>query len=217
MNIDHIFLINLNHRTDRLNLSKQELEKGGIKNWNRFAAIKYDPKIHGYHDQFKKYCKLPKLKMTKQYLCGSFGCLLSHFNIIKLAKEKGYKSVLIVEDDFSFTEDWKENLNNCMDDLEFMEWNMFYLSVTNSTPPNTITDNLISPTRGYTTTGYIIKAKLYDIILDQILDYGKEIDVFYAEILQKRNDIFAPKTPIIVQRESYSDILGQNVNYSFCY
>ena len=78
-NISHIFYINLDKRTDRKIEFEIELKK---LNWNaeRFPGIYYPP---------------PK---------GIVGCGKSHLAVLKLAKERKYKNVLIMEDDFQCLE-----------------------------------------------------------------------------------------------------------------
>ena len=77
--IDHIFFINLDKREDRKKEFELEMHKMG---WNaeRFPGIYYPP---------------PK---------GIVGCGKSHLEVLKLAKTRGYKNVLIFEDDFVFLE-----------------------------------------------------------------------------------------------------------------
>ena len=75
-NIDKIFYINLDKRTDRREEIEQELSNYEL-NAERYAGI-YTP-----HS-------------------GIVGCGYSHLNVLKLAKERGYKNVLILEDDFQF-------------------------------------------------------------------------------------------------------------------
>jgi glycosyl transferase family 25 len=75
-NIDHIFYINLAHRQDRRTEIERELDGFGLK-YERFEAI-HTPG------------------------CGSIGCSYSHLGVLKLARERGYKNVLILEDDFKF-------------------------------------------------------------------------------------------------------------------
>lgn len=220
MNPLNVFLINLEERQDRFSDCLVEFEKVDLTNWSKFKAIKYDPEIHGYVKQFTKFCSLPKLQMTKTYLCGSFGCMLSHYNIIKYAKQEKMSSILILEDDFHWKqiqtgENWleKSGIQKCLNELR--EWSMFYLSANHVTIPIQFSNNTVRPTRGYTTTGYILKYEMYDLILDNMLEYGKEIDVFYAEVLQKRNDVFCSTIPLIMQRPSYSNILGQYTDYIY--
>ena len=73
--IDKIFYINLDRRTDRRDLIEMDLEKIGLAA-ERFVGIPYEP--------------------------GIVGCGKSHLAVMKIAKERGYKNVLILEDDFTF-------------------------------------------------------------------------------------------------------------------
>jgi len=83
--IDKIFYINLDRRTDRLEEIQEELQKLDLTA-ERFRAIQHEE--------------------------GLVGCGYSHLHIMKIAKERGYKNVLILEDDFSFkvSKDEFENL-----------------------------------------------------------------------------------------------------------
>ena len=74
--IDHIFYINLVHRQDRRTEIEQELTNFGLQ-YDRFEAISTPG-------------------------CGSIGCSYSHLSVLRLARERGYKNVLIFEDDFQF-------------------------------------------------------------------------------------------------------------------
>jgi len=76
--IDRIFYINLYHRTDRKQEIETEFENQGITNYERFPAI-HHPTI------------------------GGVGCGRSHIEVLRIAKERGYKCVMILEDDFMFT------------------------------------------------------------------------------------------------------------------
>ena len=73
--IDKIFYINLEKRTDRRDLVEMDLHKMSI-DAERFVGISFEP--------------------------GIVGCGKSHLAVMKLAKERGYKNVLILEDDFTF-------------------------------------------------------------------------------------------------------------------
>ena len=91
--IDGIFYINLERRTDRRDLIEMDLNKLSI-NAERFVGIPFEP--------------------------GIVGCGKSHLAVMKLAKERGYKNVLILEDDFTFLTDRKtldESLNTFFNDV----------------------------------------------------------------------------------------------------
>ena len=84
--IDGIFYINLERRTDRRDLIEMDLNKVSIKA-ERFVGIPFEP--------------------------GIVGCGKSHLSVMKLAKERGYKNVLILEDDFTFLTD-RETLDKSL-------------------------------------------------------------------------------------------------------
>ena len=73
--IDKIFYINLDRRSDRRDLIEMDLAKIGLPA-ERFVGIPHEP--------------------------GIVGCGKSHLAVMKIAKERGYKNVLILEDDFTF-------------------------------------------------------------------------------------------------------------------
>jgi len=85
--IDHIFYINLEKRTDRRAEIEQELLNAGLTG-ERFNAI--------------------------PTTSGIIGCGYSHLAVLKMAKERNYKNVLILEDDFQFLvsrEEFDKNLS----------------------------------------------------------------------------------------------------------
>jgi len=218
--MENIFVINLKHRVDRLEMAKKQMQENNLS-WERFDAIKYDPAIHGYKDAFENFKKnkiennLSQSYVDRGYLEGCFGCILSHYNVIKLAKERGYERVAIFEDDFMLMEGWQDNLKRCLDDLKEREWDMFYLSGNNTKPIIPITSNIGKPQQCFTTGAYILNSSLFDYILDNVVYYKVEIDVFYAEMVQQKFKVFVPIKNIIRQAPSYSDIQKLQANYNF--
>jgi len=80
--IDKIYYINLDKRVDRKCEIELELDRMGWK------AERY-PAIYTPHS-------------------GIVGCGYSHLNVLKMARDAGYKNVLILEDDFEFLVDKEE-------------------------------------------------------------------------------------------------------------
>lgn len=76
--IDGIFYINLDKRDDRRKEIEEELANIHLQA-ERFPGIFHDP--------------------------GIVGCGKSHLSVMKMAKERNYKNVLILEDDFMFLTD----------------------------------------------------------------------------------------------------------------
>ena len=81
--VDHIFLINLDERTDRLKNVEEEIRKIGIKH-ERFSAIK--PSIEELDSSEYNLSSRDKKKIDEKYIIGFCGIKRSQIEIIK--KEK---------------------------------------------------------------------------------------------------------------------------------
>ena len=95
------FVINLERRPDRLESTKKELDYLGW-DFELFKAI--DKNSH-------------------------VGCTYSHTSILKIAKERGYKEVLIVEDDCTVMPYAKSLLNKIENECKNLEYACMYIRV----------------------------------------------------------------------------------------
>lgn len=209
---DKIFIINLDHRKDRWEQCIQQLKKYNITNYERFSAIK--PKLKDLPKKY--YNKLECPSRLDSYKIGAMGCKLSHYEIIKISKQKNYKNILILEDDFEFQENFNLKFNESILELKF-DWHMLYLGGNNNQLPQKINNCkfIHKSIETATTHAYAISIKLYDVCLKMMLVSGNEIDVFYKK-LQKNFKIYCIYPSIIKQRESESDIfLGKKMYYLF--
>lgn len=99
--IDGCLVINLPHRTDRWKLFQEQiplLTSLGL-NVERMDAV-YGRMLPGFGEK-PWFTKRLSVKRANAW-GGKAGCTLSHRNAIATAKERGWKNVLIVEDDVSF-------------------------------------------------------------------------------------------------------------------
>ena len=192
---DGVFYINLEHRKDRLSEIQNELEKMDLKA-ERFNAFKAP--------------------------YGGAGCMKSHLEVLKLARERGYKSVLIFEDDFMFIVDkqtfWKELKTFEAKDIEYdvimLSYNMFF--------SKNYDEQLYKVLDAQTASGYIVHSRIYDKLIDL---YSKNLPILETtrasaafndqcwKVLQPTGNWFALKRRIGIQRQSYSDIENKLVNY----
>ena len=139
--IDHIFYINLEKRTDRRAEIEQELLKIGLVG-ERFNAIPTSS--------------------------GIVGCGYSHLAVLKLAKERNYKNVLILEDDFQFLvqkEELEKELARFFDsqieyDVCFLAYNMRHCE---DVPKYPFIKRAIN---SQTASAYIINNHYYDTLID---------------------------------------------------
>lgn len=150
-NIDRIFLINLDKREDRLNEFIQEYIKYelDVKKIERFPAI-YRP---------DNPC---------------VGCTLSHAEVLKIAKERGYKNILIFEDDFIFTVEKEEFYKKLKEFFDMnIDFNVLMLEyfVQDKYPLN----ELVSYTKTASgAAGYIVNYTIYDKLIE-CLTYGADM------------------------------------------
>ena len=144
--IEKIFYINLDKRTDRREQIEAELAKMGLEG-ERYPAISTP------HS-------------------GIIGCGYSHLNVIRLAKERGYRNVLILEDDFEFVVS-KEKMEESLEQvLGFTnEYNLDYdvimisyiIQKSEEVPGLPFIRKILD---GQTASGYIVNQKYYDDLIN---------------------------------------------------
>jgi GR25 family glycosyltransferase involved in LPS biosynthesis len=190
----HTFYINLDKRTDRREQIESELQRMGLKG-ERFPAV--------YHE------------------FGAYGCSMSHYKVLRLAKTRGYKNVLILEDDFHCIVS-KEIFDETMKGLATMEFDVVMLSY-NMIRSEPYSFSLMKVEEAQTASAYIVNEKFYDTLIGvfeknmplliQTRDSSKYICDQCWKVLQPGSRWYATVERIGLQRESYSDIEGRIVNY----
>ena len=215
MNIDKIFIINLEYRTDRKELMIKELKKHNISNYEFFKAVR--PSIQDIKEWNNNYClhvkkSFPDSNKFLNYIIGCLGCLKSHVEVCKLALERNYKNILILEDDTEFIHnlDILYKFSSQIND----NYDMLYLCGSHNGPRERITENIVKIKGTNTTGSYLITQNAMKYLLENINSYSKEIDVFYAEEIQNKFNCFCTLPHISKQRDGYSDIQNSFVSYA---
>ena len=147
----------------------------------------------------------------------AIGCKSSHLSIIKKARKRGYKRILILEDDFVFCNNFLVELDKHLKNLSTTQWDMFYLGA--SRLHNTKASkypNLRIPIKGgiNTTHAYCISSSIFNEVIEGIYNCGCEIDVYYNSF-QIKHKVFVSSPAIVTQKlNDYSDIIHARVNYN---
>lgn len=186
-----INVINLPHRTDRLNAILFQTEK-----LNKCEVVMHQA-VNGQREFFNY--------ATTKRMRGHYGCLQSHRNLLK--EVAGKDDIHIVfEDDVVFCDDFTDRMIEAIYNLP-KDWSLLYLG------GNTFTENSTEPYNDifsiakevYTTHAYIINDK-YIKELQQVLEQrlGK-VDVLFVEF-QKKFPCYIVNEHIAVQSDSVSDI-----------
>jgi len=199
-NIDKIIYINLDSREDRRSEIESVLLSYDLFNFERFPAIYRDPPM------------------------GIAGCGYSHLAVLKLAKERKYKRVLILEDDFIFTipkEDFEPKLQRLFENTDpntLFDVFMLSYNLISSEPIGNIGDNCHEYIRilsAETASAYIVSEHYYDTLISL---YETNIPLLeqtgyhwvYAndqiwKSLQQKDRWLGFTNPIGKQRPSFSD------------
>jgi len=194
------FYINLDERQDRKLLFEKRASKLDF-NIERFNAIKVP-------NNFIDKSSLKNEERRKQKL----GCSLSHFEIIRQAKENKLKNVLIFEDDCVFVDNFNDKLLKCVNELKNKDWDLFYLGG----EPNALCDKAgeyiykMNNGGAYSTHAYAINNCFFDKILS-INPYNNiTIDIIYLNYSKSDRNYFISKDILVYQDdELFSDLWGQ--------
>jgi GR25 family glycosyltransferase involved in LPS biosynthesis len=183
-----VFYINLDKRADRRVEFEAEMAKVGL-NAERFSAIEMRP--------------------------GIVGCGYSHLAVLKLARDRGLKNVLIFEDDFEFLVPAEEFWT---DIKAFFRMGLRYdvaMLAHNLHASHPFNDLLLAVDYATTASAYIVNSYFYDALIEL---YEKNLPLLAAtgqhwiyandqiwRLLQARGGWVAFAKRLGKQRASYSD------------
>ena len=149
------------------------------------------------------------------------GCVESHLNIIKIAKDRKLDTVTIFEDDIELSDrpgKWINIVESAYDKVRDKDWAVLKMGGTydHHLEATRLSKNLIRVDNGalWTTHAQIINSKYYDTFLNSKLDIPENkvnIDEFIcSEVFYKKMFVVDPL--IFYQRPGYSTIDDRNVN-----
>lgn len=207
---NNIFIINLKERTDRKKYITEHIGKYNINKYDFIDAIK--PTEEDLIKWNTNFCNFNK---NLSYKIGSLGCLLSHLEIYKRCVDNNIKNTLIFEDDIAIKPGFNKDIinkeiNKYINDEKF---GIFYLGCTHTKKPTHIENNIYRCVFSHTTHAYIISLNCMKYILNNIKNYDREIDMFLADIVQKKFNCYCYYPSVIKQVNGYSDIQNKIVRY----
>lgn len=198
MKIDHIFIITLPHRTDRLDRLTNQL-----KSFNLEYEVFYG--VNGK-------------KIKTKYECDNMnnGCTASHGQVLQRAQIYGIDNCLVLEDDCVLSDNFVEEIEK----LELpTNYDVCYLSGTHRELPIKINDTISRCVKTLTTHAYI--ANLNSFILLELSRYllGNisnslfcyPVDCYFAEF--QVNNFYVLNKPLAWQSGGYSDINQREMYY----
>ena len=190
-----ITYINLDSRQDRNLLAKKEFKKIGIEPLRISGTV----------------VNVPNNKMAS----GVLGCTLSHIRCLEMALEKK-QNIFIFEDDIKFvpSNETKTILDECCEELNEIDWDMFYIAANVLKPIYQETKHLGRLTHAQSTVAYGANYKFIEKLLSYIpRNQIIPIDLVYTNSVVLHHNCFISIPMLGVQRDSFSDIEGKQVQY----
>ena len=181
MNIN-AYIINLKHRIDRRDHMINEIKK---------LPVSYQF-IDGIIDETKT-------------------CFQSQKKCIQLAKDNNLPYIMVLEDDAIFTDNCLELFKNSFEEIQNLEWDMFFLGANLQAPATKISDTLLKLNGAFAAHAYLVHKRFYDTIIN--LPHTCEMDVHYNNLMLY-NNIYMCDPMIAYQKPSYSDLQNGYRDYN---
>lgn len=142
---------------------------------------------------------------------GAYGCLLSHVQVVREARNAGVSSVLIFEDDVVFDPHFKETFASFIQELPD-DWDMLFLGALHKDAPIKVSQHIARITKANSTFAYAIRNTVFDAFIELNSRAEHVLDMNSYE-LQERFNCYC-FTPNLAWVESeYSDVQNRLENH----
>jgi hypothetical protein len=211
---DWIPVVNLSRRPERWS---QFLERyRAITDWPFRAPERYDAvdaTITGGPPWIK--CGVP-----------AWGCAQSHIHILETAMQRGYKRILVLEDDALFCTGFTQLATQYFTELP-ADWHQAYIGGQHLNqkvrPPRLISPNVMRAFNVNRTHGYALQAAFFKPLYRWLTDYAAwskmpqhHIDHHMGRLHEgQKHNIFTPKNWLLGQADGVSDITCRAVPVRF--
>lgn len=192
---EQAFCINLDKRNDRWKASLKQFDKVGL-DVERISAV----------DGFAQ----PAANIRP----GEVGCLKSHLKVFEIARERGLKSFLMLEDDIEFHPEFNDRFNEIEPQIKSYE--MLYMGHNPHTGQRQeVSPNLNRISYAYSAHCVVFKESCYDDIISALQGpMLKPVDVVYGQ-QQVVHTAYCVRPFLAWQRKDFSDINQEIVDYQF--
>jgi GR25 family glycosyltransferase involved in LPS biosynthesis len=188
--------INLDRRPERWQSMQRKFDEHGIQSVRRFSASDGD---------------MIKLPENWVHTPGAFGCLLSHLQVVREARQLGVPSVLIFEDDVVFDEQLEKKFSVYIDQLP-PDWDMLFFGALHRDEPIRVADNIALITQAYSTYAYVLRDTTFADFIE--LNRATELELDNnSRILQQRFNCYCFMPNLAWVETGYSDAQQRLVDH----
>lgn len=156
----HRFCINLDRRPERWERMQRVFARHGI------AAVDRFPAVDG---------SAVEIPSNWPGTRGAYGCLLSHLQVVRKARDMKMPSVLIFEDDVAFDERFHEKIALYMPELP-SDWDMLFIGAFHRDDPIPVSEHVGRITRAHSTYAYALNHTVFDAFIDSNSRATLEVD-----------------------------------------
>lgn len=189
MILSHAYIINLDHRKDRLASITEQCEKNNLK-MHRIPAVNGN----------EKYFDVEKRKR------GFFACYDSHKKVLEMLLDVEGNYFLVAEDDCIFADNFRVKLSKYYEQLP-TTWELLYLGgsavVDGATEP--FSYNLMRAKHIFCTHCYVIKKTAIPELIKTLETRQWKVDVLFCEF-QKEHNCFITTPELAWQMAGLSDV-----------
>jgi len=203
---DHVYLINLDKRKDRLLNATKELSELNLL-FERFSAVDGDKEHIDWHID-------PVHANNPNYGWNKYSAALAEttIRIIRDAIEKNYKHILIFEDDIQFEKNTVNELKKAIFPKD--PWHFFYFGAFHSKLPSYYNSTVIKLNFSLCLHAYAVHSSIFKEYLNKLEARNMPIDWVVATHFQPLGLSYSLRNPIAKQYPNYSDIKQADVNYT---
>jgi GR25 family glycosyltransferase involved in LPS biosynthesis len=185
----HKICINLDRRADRWRRMQTEFARHGIAEVRRFSACDGNALVLPPH---------------WKHTAGAYGCLLSHVQVVRAARELAHESVLIFEDDAVLDPEFTTRFASFIGEVP-ADWDMLYFGALHKDEPVRVSDHVYRISKGNSTYAYALKRTVFDAFVELNTRAEQVLDINAYELQQRFNCYcFLPHLAWVVSE--YSDV-----------
>lgn len=181
--------LNLDRRPERWERMQRAFEAQGIGSVQRFSAVDGNTVIvpqHWHHSP------------------GAYGCLRSHVEIVRAARDAGAPSVLIFEDDAVFEPRINDKFSIYSEEVP-EDWDMLFLGALHKDEPVKISEHVGRITKANSTFAYAIRNTVFDEFIE-LNSRAEHVLDMNSYILQERFNCYCFMPNLVWVESEYSDV-----------
>ena len=142
---------------------------------------------------------------------GAYGCLASHLEVVREARDLGLSSILIFEDDVVFDDQFESKFSDFIRQLP-ADWDMLFFGALHKDELIKISDNIGRITQSNSTYAYALRDTVFDAFIE-LNSKGNEVLDVNSLVLQKEFNCYCFLPHLAWVEDDYSDAQQKAVRH----